>query len=216
MEPTASSPLVFLTGAGGGIGSATVVALGAGGARVIGVNRRDADLSVYKDILELTDRTAQEHGLLDWVVYAHGFIDAETDITKQREEDIAATFNINTLSVVYLTKLLLPRVRRGFVFISSTAGLSPSGLYAAYSASKAAVNAFVQALAKNRSDLIFIAVCPGPTNTPMRQKIDADAASTQTPEVIANVIADIIVGSSLYKSGDVIVVRDGRASLQGR
>ena len=79
--------------------------------------------------------------------------------------------------------------------------------------SKAAVNSFAQALARNRPELFFYSVCPGPTNTKMREKIAADAKSSQSPMVVANVIGDILSGGTTYVSGDIIVVRDGKVSV---
>src|SRR3989344_7629246 len=213
MRPTTPSPLVFVTGADGGIGSAAVAALKERGAHAIGFVRVDADLSSPDEIGRLANRALKEHGRADWAVYAHGFLDAETGLGKQREEDIAATFDINTLSIIYLTRHLLPHLQRGSIFVSSTAGLSPNGQYAAYSASKAAVNAFAEAIAKTRPDLISIALCPGPTNTAMRRKIDPNAVSAQSPEIVAEAIADIVMGVSPYKNGDTVVVRSGEISL---
>ena len=211
MNSATQSPLVFVTGAAGGIGSVVLTSLNTAGLHVVGADRHDADLSRYEDIEKLVARTV-EHGPLAWVVFAHGFIDSETDFVKEQPEDIAVTFAINTVAVVQLTKLLLPHVQKGFVFISSTAALSPNGRYAAYSASKAAVNAFATALAKNDMSRTYITVCPGPTNTPMRQKIDANASSKQAPDIVADVITTIVTGTGAFKSGDIIIVRDGEVS----
>lgn len=205
---------ILLTGAAGGIGSATKTALEATGAMVIAVDRQDADLSSYDDIKALALRVVKKTPL-DWLVFAHGFISAETELEKQNPEEIKTTFDLNILSVIYLTQLLLPHLRPGggIVFISSVAGLHPNGRYAAYSASKAAVNAFSQALARNKPAYTFYSVCPGPTNTRMREKIATDAKTSQPPVVVAGLIATLISGASDYKSGDIIVVRDGKISV---
>ncbi|MDO8517966.1 MAG: SDR family oxidoreductase [bacterium] len=207
---------ILLTGANGGIGSAAKVALEAAGAKVTGVERKDADLASYSEIKALTEQVAQE-APLDWLVFAHGFISAETEFEKQKPEEIKATFDLNILSVIYLTQLLLPHLRPGggVVFISSTAGLHPNGRYAAYSSSKAAVNAFSQALARNRPELSFFSVCPGPTNTPMREKIATDAKTSQSPSAVANLIVELVSGASIYKTGDIIMIRDASVSIAG-
>lgn len=212
MKAPTHSHEILVTGASGGIGSAITEALQERGRHVIGTDRNDADMSSYEDIKRFALNIAKERRI-DWVVYAHGFIDAETDLAKQSRESIMSTFEINTLSIIHLTQMLLPQIETGIIFISSTAALSPNGHYAAYSASKAAVNAFSQALAKNRQELTCIAICPGPTNTAMRKKIARDAALSQPPEAVACTVADIICGKSNYKSGDIVVVKDGNDSL---
>ncbi|KKW08126.1 MAG: hypothetical protein UY39_C0001G0006 [Candidatus Kaiserbacteria bacterium GW2011_GWC2_49_12] len=211
MQAPTHSLEILVTGASGGIGSAIVEELQKRHCHVIGTDRNDADMSSYEDIKHLALSALQEK--LDWVVYAHGFIDAETDLAKQLRENITATFDINTLSNIYLTQMLLSRIGTGIIFISSTAALSPNGRFAAYSASKAAVNAFAQALAKHRPALTCITVCPGPTMTAMRKKIASDAALSQSPEAVARTVADIISGRSKYKSGDIVIVKDGNDSL---
>ncbi|MSU74408.1 SDR family oxidoreductase [Candidatus Kaiserbacteria bacterium] len=205
---------ILLTGAGGGIGSATKAVLEASGAHVIAVGRQDADLTSYEEVKALCKRIAKD-APLDWLVFAHGFISTETEFEKQKPADIKLTFDLNILSDIYLTQLLLPSVRKGggVIFISSTAGLNPNGKYATYSASKAAVNAFSQALARNKPEHTFFSVCPGPTNTTMRERVAHDATMQQSPDVVARVVADIVAKSSGYKSGDTILVRDGEVSI---
>ena len=205
---------ILLTGASGGIGSATKAALEATGAHIIAVERQDVDLASYEETKAFSDRVAKEASL-DWLVFTHGFISTETEFEKQKPEEIKLTFDLNILSVIYLTQLLLPSLRPGggVVFISSSAGLTLNGRHAVYSASKAAVNAFSQALAHNKPGLLFISVCPGPTNTAMRERVAHDAAKQQSPDVVAQIIVDIVSGLPEYKSGDVILVKDGSVSV---
>lgn len=202
---------ILLTGTQGGIGSATKTMLQAAGANIIAVGREDADLASYEAIAALADRVTKD-APLDWIVFTHGFISAETDFEKQKPEEIKATFDINTLSCIYLTQLLLPLLREGggIIFVSSAAGVEPNGRIAAYSASKAAVNAFCQALARNKPGFAFYSVCPGATNTAMREQVFHDAAKHQSPAVVAELIVQLINGTGDYKSGDAIVVRDGK------
>ncbi len=208
---------ILLTGAQGGIGSVAKAAFEATGARVLEVDRKDADISSYADIKTLARKTS-EHAPLDWLVLAHGYIGAETDFLKQSPEEIRTTFDTNTLSPIFLTQLLLPHLRPGggVIFISSSAGLTANGRTAAYSASKAAINSFMQALARNMPEQKFFAVCPGPTNTPMRERIAHDADKQQNPGVVVAVLADLVNGNGAYKSGDIILVKNGETSVAAR
>lgn len=205
---------ILLTGASGGIGQAILGSLEALGHEVSSVTRDDADMGSYDDIKAFADGLPAEQSF-DWIVFCHGFIDDETVLEKQTPEDIATTFDVNTLSIVYLTRELLSRVcpGGGIIAISSTAGIGANGRFAVYSASKAAVNIFMQAMARNRSEQKFFALCPGPTSTVMLDKIGGDLAKAQDPREVARVITCIVNGSAPYKSGDVIAVRDGKETV---
>lgn len=209
---------ILLTGATGGIGAMIREALREKGDTVIGVGRADADLSSYDEIKKLSEKILAETPRFDWIICAHGFIDTETNLERQEPANIERTFAVNTLSLFFIAQLFLKSIapEGGMVFLSSTAGINASGRFAAYSASKAAVNSFAQALARNRPELSFYSVCPGPTNTQMREKIAADANSSQPPTIVANVIGDIISGEATYASGDIIVVQDGKVSVASR
>jgi NAD(P)-dependent dehydrogenase (short-subunit alcohol dehydrogenase family) len=232
---------VLLTGAGGGIGHALLSALAADDAyRVIAVTRpapsagsettpettensgrlirKTADLSSFAEISNLEASIARGNIDLDWLVFAHGFIDSETVLEKQRPEDIATTFQVNVLSVIHLCQLFLKHMSKGggILCLSSTAGLEANGRYAAYSASKAAVNNFMEALARNRPALTFFTVCAGPTRTAMLEKIGGDLAGGQDVSAVKDLMLRIMTRPGDYKSGDIIVVRDGRVTLGGR
>ncbi|KAG6752090.1 hypothetical protein POTOM_044309 [Populus tomentosa] len=87
------------------------------------------------------------------------------------EESLKATFNINVLGPISLTRLLassmLSRGRGHFVVMSSAAGKTPTPGQAIYSASKFALNGYFHSL---RSELCqkgikVTIVCPGPIET---------------------------------------------------
>lgn len=205
---------ILVTGAGGGIGSTIVEMLTGLNCTVETTTQADTDLSDPIAVQKLKKRV----GAIDWIVCAHGFIDTETVLEKQTIEAIEKTFSINAVSLFLLAREFLNTIPQGggVIALSSSAGIAPNGRFAAYSASKAAVNAFVQALACNRQDLHFYAVAPGPTNTAMRERVAHDAAHMQSPDVIATLVCELIVGNPEYKSGDVILVKDGVRSIVSR
>jgi NAD(P)-dependent dehydrogenase (short-subunit alcohol dehydrogenase family) len=180
--------------------------------------REAADLSSLAAITALEASVAKRNADLDWLVFAHGFIDSETTIEKQRPEEILATFQVNVLSVIHLCQLFLKHMSKGggILCVSSTAGLEPNGRYAAYSASKAAVINFMQGLARAHPLLQFFTVCPGPTRTAMLAKIGGDLDAAQEVSAVTEVMLRVMTRPEEYKSGDIIVVRDGRVSLRGR
>lgn len=87
------------------------------------------------------------------------------------EESLKATFDVNVLGTISLTRLLAPHMlRQGgghFVVMSSAAGKTPAPGQAVYSASKFALNGYFHSL---RSELCqkgikVTVVCPGPIET---------------------------------------------------
>ncbi|MBY0472765.1 SDR family oxidoreductase [Patescibacteria group bacterium] len=206
---------VLLTGAGGGIGSAIASSMTGDGYEVVTIDRNDADLSSYEDIQKLAEKFSAEGKTFDWVVCAHGFIDGVTEPEQQDPEMIVKNFEVNTFSLFYISKLFLPLLTEdgGMIFISSTSGIQANGRFLAYSASKAAVNSLAQGLARNKPEHQFFSLCPGPTNTSMRERIAGDATKMQSPDVIAKTVLDLINQNGDFKSGDIISVRDEQVAI---
>lgn len=140
-----------------------------------------------------------EEEVIDWLIFAHGILD---------EERIQETFDVNTLDCIYKTLIRLPRIKQGVIYISSTAGITGNTKFPVYAASKAALNSYSQSMARLHPELQFYALCPGPTDTPMIKHLDI---KKQKPEEVADVVIDIM--GRIYKSGDIITVRDGVATV---
>jgi len=200
---------ILLTGASGGIGSTIRTELENAGHTVIPVSHADADLTSPPAIESL----AAKVGKPDWIVCAHGYIDTAPTMREQSVEAIQNTFAVNTLSVAYLARQF---PQSDMIALSSTAALHVNGKYPAYSASKAALNVLMQNLAKAHAERQYITVCPGATNTQMREKIAHDAAKHQDPNVVADLVNTIIGEEGDYKSGDIISVRDGATEIVSR
>lgn len=217
---------IMITGAAGDIGKA-ITALLSKEYKIIAVVRNKesakelsdlsntttfvADVASPKDIEKMKKGISEK---IDWIVTAHGYIDPETNLEKEKPENIQKTFDINTLSLLFLGQAFNSSLGSGAIFISSTAGISANGNFAAYSASKAAVNSITQAFARNRTAQTFISVCPGPTAGKMRASIGA--AGGQDPIEVAKVVKDLIDGKGEYKSGDILSVRDGKTTTASR
>ena len=130
--------------------------------------------------VELTDsealaEAAADIGSLDVLVHSAGVA------RLGRIEDVPAAawrenFEVNTLAVVELTRLLLPALRaaRGHVVvINSGAGRNARPGWSPYAASKFAIRAFADALREEEPALRVTSVYPGRTDTEMQQGIFA-------------------------------------------
>jgi NAD(P)-dependent dehydrogenase (short-subunit alcohol dehydrogenase family) len=65
-----------------------------------------------------------------------------------------------------------------------------------------------QLLGKKRRSIV---VCPGPTNTPMREKFAHDSMQHQSPETVANLILDEVIGKPDEREQKLFVIRKGAA-----
>ena len=127
-----------------------------------------------------------------------------------RDGDLAkdvAMIQLNTTSVVVLTRLFLPGLiaRRGKILVTaSTAAFQPCPHMAIYAATKAFVLSFCEALAEEISStgVTVTALCPGPTATGFFDAADMHAAA-------------LIKGKRLPTSEEVADV-GYRAMLAGR
>lgn len=159
--------VVLLTGAAGGIGSATARALAARGARLAladcdraGLERLAKELpgapSVH--VVDLTDRSAlaalvaqtiEVHGELSVVVCNAG-LTVHGRFADLAPEEIDRVLEVDLRSVLHLVALALPHLRRAspahVVLIGSMAGLQAFPFQSAYSAAKFGLLGFGDAL----------------------------------------------------------------------
>lgn len=157
---------------------------------------------------------------INWIIHAAGFIDTRELLSKPNDRLIRKTFLINIESIIKITYLFLPIIKKngGVIMISSTAGIWGNPQYPVYSASKGALNTFTQSLARQIANTgkRSIAICPGPTRTSMRERIAKDSKKHQHPNAIADVIVNIMNSKTVYHNGDIIIIRDGIQTLHSR
>ncbi|KAL6954737.1 hypothetical protein U1Q18_040812, partial [Sarracenia purpurea var. burkii] len=189
--------VVWITGASRGIGEVLANQLASLGAKLIISARNEAELERVKkqltgkhapdEVIVLPlDLASGEDSLMeavhkaessfsgagvDYMIHNAAYERPKTTALDATEEVLKATFNINVLGTISLTRLLAPyMLRRGrghFVVMSSAAGKTPAPGQAVYSASKFALNGYFHSL---RSELYqkgikVTVVCPGPIKT---------------------------------------------------
>lgn len=151
--------VALVTGGSSGIGLAAVYALAGAGVTVYETSRRDIELEGAVHLPgDVTDESAMERvvqtvlekeGWIDILVCCAGFgISGAVEFTEL--EDAKRQLDVNFFGVVNAVKAVLPHMRARkagrIVVVSSVAGAIAIPFQTYYSASKAALNAYVAAL----------------------------------------------------------------------
>ena len=164
----------LVTGSTAGIGAATVKLLRAEGAVVVSTGRSggdiQADLARAGEPERVVHEVERRHGRVDVLVNNVGGTEIRKldDLT---DEDWQASFELNLLSAVRMTRAVLPGMRgRGsgsIANVSSTAAKRPSASMPDYSVMKAAMLSFSRLVADlyAKDGVRCNAVTPGPTAT---------------------------------------------------
>lgn len=183
----------MVTGASSGVGRALAVALAARGARVGATARRGELLdelarqvraaggTIATAVADVADRDALHaamrsleavHGPTDLLI-ANAGISHPTGAAAMNVPGVEEVLRVNFFGVVYAVEAVLPgMLARGaghVVGVSSLAAFKGLPGAAAYCASKAAVNNYLEGLRieLRRSGVAVTAVCPGFVNTPI-------------------------------------------------
>ena len=177
LESAVRDKVILVTGASSGIGEASALQIGAAGGKVLLVARgaeklediaariaehggsasvHPADLASAEDISRLVDEVLAEHGRVDILVNNAGrSIRRSVKNSYDRPHDFERTIELNYLGPVRLVLGFLPGMReRGsghIVNVSSAAVQIRTPRFAAYTASKAALDAFSECAAAELS-----------------------------------------------------------------
>jgi NAD(P)-dependent dehydrogenase (short-subunit alcohol dehydrogenase family) len=177
---------ILVTGAASGMGYAIAELFAAQGARLGLIDRNEAglkkiaeatgqlalpcDLAAESSVIEAIGRAERSFGGLDGIVNAAGIL---------REQSFAETttaifdelMGINLRGAFLMSRHALPAPlkasRATIVNIASNAALNPHPGLAVYSASKAALVALTEAMAKEFQTIRVNVICPGIIDTPM-------------------------------------------------
>jgi 3-oxoacyl-[acyl-carrier protein] reductase len=216
--PHLQSKTAIVTGGSRGIGLAIAARLLADGAHVVisgtseknlasaveALNAGDRVAAVRSDVRDpsdagrLVDAAVDRFGGLDVLINNAG-IGAFGPAAEMTVDEWRRVIDTNLSGVFYCTRAAIPHMRRRgggwIVNISSLASKNPFPDGAAYSASKAALNAFSEALMQEvRHDGIRVSyVLPGSVRT--RFSSGGDSGGTEwklAPEDVAQVVADLL------------------------
>lgn len=178
--------VAIVTGGSRGIGLAVGRRLVAGGYEVVLTARREGPLREAATEIgaravpgDSTDPAACEAvvahaGRVDLLVHAAGVM-AGTFVRKESLDTFEAVVRTNLTSAFVVARAALPAMAAGgrMIFLSSSSAHAPQPGRAAYSASKAGLNAFAGALAKEveRDGIAVHVLTTGPVATPMLDEV---------------------------------------------
>ncbi|GAA1017474.1 oxidoreductase [Acrocarpospora pleiomorpha] len=173
---------VLITGASSGVGAATARVMAEAGARLVLAGRDKARLEavaaetggcvVVSDVMDGVDELAERAGAVDVLVNnaGVGWAGPLAGMPQQRADELVA---VNMAAPIQLTRLLLPgMVAKGeghIVFVASIAGAIGVGNEAVYSATKAGLLVFAEALhheLRGSRRVGVSTVLPGVVDTP--------------------------------------------------
>lgn len=194
--------VAIVTGGSSGIGLAIGRRLVVDGYDVVLTARTADKLSAAADGIgaralaaDSTDPAAfaavvEEAGRVDLLVHAAGVMTG-TFVRKESLETFESVLRTNLTSAFVVTSAVLPAMPAGgrIVFLSSSSAHAPQPGRSAYSASKAGLNAFAAALAKevDRDGIAVHVVTTGPVATPMLDDVHFPMRTLQVDDVAATV-----------------------------
>ena len=166
--------VIVVFGGSYGIGG-EIVAIGQQhGARIYSFSRsqNSCDVSNVDDVRRALREVADKEGRIDVVINTAGVLVREA-LTSMSQEAISSSLNVNLLGVINVAREAFPYLRdtRGsLLFYTSSSYTRGRMLYSLYSATKAAIVNFVQAIAEewNIFDIRVNCINPERTKTPMR------------------------------------------------
>ena len=237
--------VVLITGASSGIGRALAFAFGREGASIVICARKTdalnvvsrelqqagidnlaitADVSIEADVKTLIDQAVAHYGRLDILINNAGItmrslvIDADPEVFR-------TVMDINFMGTVYATHYALPHILRAkgsVVGISSIAGYRGLPVRAGYSASKFAMNGFLEAL---RTEMLYSGVhvltaCPGFTTSNIRvAALDAsgqaagESVRDESDMMSADECAQHILNAVKKRKRELILTMQGKLTV---
>ncbi|KAA9356611.1 SDR family oxidoreductase [Larkinella humicola] len=237
--------VVLITGASSGIGKALAFAFGLEQASIVICARtpesletvRDelrrsgietlaiqADVSQEADVRRLIDATIRKYGRLDILINNAG-ISMRSMLLDLDPDVIRKVMDINFMGTVYATRYALPHILKtkgSIVGISSIAGYRGLPVRSGYSASKFAMNGFLEAL---RTELLdtgvhVLVACPGFTTSNIRVsalnnegKAAGETMRDESKMMSAEECADHIVKAVKRRKRDLILTFQGKLTV---
>ena len=199
----------------------TVAAIEKAGGRARGIS---GDIGNKEFCMEAVAETLQEFGQLDILVNNAAEQHVQKELGDISEEQLRGTFQSNFFGYLFLTQAALPHLGEGAAIINTgsvTSFRGSPGLID-YSATKGAIHAFTQSLAKGLAErkIRVNCVAPGPIWTPLipasfsAEEVSKFGSNTLMgragqPAEVAPAYVYLASNDSSYVTGQVIHVNGG-------
>lgn len=197
-EPASLKGKTFaLTGGTGEIGQAIAARLKEEGATAVLLSRSAepfaVDLTSFSETEAIFNKLYALYGPIDGLINCIGKLKRKSlgDLTSQEIEEL---ISVNLTGVVFACKCAKIKEGGDLINIASSAYSRGRKDFALYSAAKAAVVNFTQALAEERSDLCVTALAPQRTDTRLRREQfpQEDPKALLTTSEVADVILKLL------------------------
>jgi len=198
---------ILIFGGTGGIGIALTKQLNELGANVISLGSNDADLS--KSVSTFTS----DYTNFDCIIYSAGSYATDSEGLINSYDKI---MNVNFKSIVNIVENAETMLKPGgsIILLGSTAASFGRPGIALYSASKAALNCFVEAIAPTLAKKGFRinVICPAKVATPLQTHINPNANQKEMiqPEDLAKIIIGYI---DINVTGQIVYVKVGMTNI---
>jgi dehydrogenase/reductase SDR family protein 7B len=240
-----NNKVVIITGGSSGIGKAMAFKFGSNGAKILvtGRNRSEldnavaelksqgitaigvqADVSKEEDNMRMAKTAIQEFGRIDILINNAGismralFEDVDLEVVRK-------VMDINFYGVLYATKYCLPEIKKNMgsiVGVSSIAGYRGLPGRTGYSASKFALNGFLEVL---RTELLktgvhVLTACPGFTTSNIRKRsltkdgtAQGESPRNEKEMMTAEECAHHIYNATLKRKRTLILTTQGKLAV---
>ncbi|MBN1914269.1 MAG: bifunctional cytidylyltransferase/SDR family oxidoreductase [Parachlamydiales bacterium] len=201
-----------LVGGSGGIGKAIDHYLQKEGAKTLIISRSSsfsADLRDHASVKKIFARIHREFGPIDGLINCAGILHTKP-FKEHTLQEIETLISTNLTGLIFCCKYAILKKGGAIINIASSSFFKGRKDQSIYSATKAAVVNFTQALAEEFPNLLVNVVAPQRTNTPMRRKNfpDEDTSELLSPEHIAQEVLSILKDRRL--TGSIIDIRNTR------
>jgi dehydrogenase/reductase SDR family member 7B len=237
--------VVIITGGSSGIGKGCAEVFGKAGAKIVITGRNEknlsetisqlqkknieamgitADVSIEKDNEKVVKQTIDRFGRIDVLINNAGIsmrgLFEETDL-----DVIRKVMDINFYGTVYATKYALPHILKSkgsIVSISSIAGMRGLPARTGYSASKFAMQGFMEALRTEllKKDVHVLVACPGFTASNIRNTALAKDGTAQgesprdeSSMMTAEEVAEEILKAVIKRKRDIVLTFQGKLTV---
>jgi short-subunit dehydrogenase len=230
-----TNKVVVVTGASRGIGKEIAQVFAEQGAKVVLVAQQEAPLEELEDTLlaagydvtgmagDITDEVTVQ-ALLQEVAASYGHVDVLINnaavatlkpLVQMSMEEAHRMLQVNFMAMVHLSQLFLPGMieQRSGVIINMSAAVGRSGYpnLAVYSATKAAIIAFSEAVAKEvrRYGVQVYSILPHGVDTSLYHTLfgASDADKLLSPARVAQDVLRVASGDSGLRSGQTLEIQ---------